>query len=70
MNHIWVTVLLVNYPHIRGSKSKKEAGVRTASKTSGSGPSLGKPNVSLSHSTVTLQCGAFSQEGTWRHRLD
>lgn len=24
--------------------------------TSGSGPSLGKPNMSLSHSTVTLPC--------------
>lgn len=26
MNHIWVTVLLVNYPHMRGSKSKKGRG--------------------------------------------
>lgn len=63
MNHIWVTVLLVNYPHIWGSKSKKGRG-QDSLKTSGSGPSLGKPSMSLSHSTVTLQCGAFSQEGT------
>lgn len=26
MNHIWVTVLLVNYPHIRGSKNKRGRG--------------------------------------------